>query len=249
MISVTSIGDRLELPLSSLIDWGKTLIVAPHPDDETLGCGGAIALLSPANSVQVLVISDGTASHPNSQKYPKNRLRSLREQETISALEILGLPSTNLTFLRLNDGHIPNIETREFNLALSQCRAYLEIHNPDTIILPWRRDPHADHRASWCLMDTAIKQSKLPRPRLLEYPIWSWDDTQTDKDTNPMPKKLKTWQLDITTVVEKKKIAIAQYRSQTTSLIDDDPDGFCLTAELLQKFTRPWEIYLETTFN
>jgi hypothetical protein len=47
-------------------------------------------------------------------------------------------------------------------------------------------------------------------------------------------------------VVELKQQAIAFYRSQTTNLIDDDPEGFCLTPEMLANFTRPWEVYLET---
>jgi hypothetical protein len=42
-----------------------------------------------------------------------------------------------------------------------------------------------------------------------------------------------------------KQRAIAAYRSQTTSLIDDDPTGFCLSPQMLSNFARPWEVYLE----
>ncbi|WP_404787799.1 hypothetical protein [Altericista sp. CCNU0014] len=42
-----------------------------------------------------------------------------------------------------------------------------------------------------------------------------------------------------------KQRAIATYRSQTTSFIDDDPAGFCLTPQMLSNFARPWEVYLE----
>jgi len=42
--------------------------------------------------------------------------------------------------------------------------------------------------------------------------------------------------------------AIAAYRSQTTNLIDDDPNGFRLTAEMLENFAQPWEIYLEESY-
>ena len=54
----------------TVIDWGKTLVVAPHPDDESLGCGGAIVLLRKfGNEVTVLTVSDGALSHPNSKKF------------------------------------------------------------------------------------------------------------------------------------------------------------------------------------
>ena len=74
----------------TVLNWGKTLVVAPHPDDESLGCGGAIALLRKfGREVSVLTMSDGTLSHPNSVKFPPEKLRELRENEMLAALEIL----------------------------------------------------------------------------------------------------------------------------------------------------------------
>ena len=46
-------------------------------------------------------------------------------------------------------------------------------------------------------------------------------------------------------MVKLKQEAIACYRSQITNLIDDDPEGFRLTPEMLLNFARPWEVYLE----
>jgi LmbE family N-acetylglucosaminyl deacetylase len=57
--------------------------------------------------------------------------------------------------------------------------------------------------------------------------------------------RITAWRLDISDVVEVKKQAIAAYRSQTTNLIDDDPEGFRLTPEMLANFTRNWEVYIE----
>ncbi|MDF5730745.1 MAG: PIG-L family deacetylase [Rhizonema sp. PD38] len=251
------------LPLRSVkeIAQSKVVVVAPHPDDETLGCGGAIALLRFLGcDVRVLVMSDGTLSHPRSQKFPETVLRSLRESETLSALKILGVHASTVTFLGLKDGSVPILNSPLKSSAVAACRNYLAEIAPQTIFLPWRYDPHPDHRASWNLIYTALNEMSLS-PRLIEYPIWDWDKEQQgtgvgagekDKESgskfeenSPIPPQVIGWRLDIETVMELKNSAIAAYRSQTTNLIDDDPEGFRLTPEMLLNFTRPWEVYLE----
>lgn len=213
----------------------NVLVVAPHPDDETLGCGGAIALLRSLNcKVQVLVISDGTLSHPRSRKYPAPALRALRESETLAAMSLLGVEASDVTFLGLPDGAIPTQTSTQVKDAVTKCR-------PNTIFLPLRYDPHPDHRATWQLIH-AVLVDLLISPRIIEYPIWDWDTRQRGL---PEPDMVRAWRLDISQVVELKQQAIAAYRSQTTDLIDDDPEGFRLTPEMLANFTHPWEVYLE----
>ena len=227
----------------SAIDRQRVVVVAPHPDDETLGCGGAISLLGDRNyDVQVLVISDGTLSHPNSQKYPAPALQSLREQETLTALSILGVERSAVTFLRLKDGSVPTLTAFTFPRAKALCQAYLKTALPDTIFIPWRFDPHADHRATWQLIQAAILSLGIT-PQVIEYPIWDWDIQQQQK--TPDLVQISAWRLNIEPVLDRKCQAIAAYRSQLGQLIDDDPNGFCLTAELLTNFTRPWEVYFE----
>src|SRR5690606_38092378 len=49
---------------------GPLLVIAPHPDDETLGCGGVIALATCRNvRVHTVFVTDGGASHPNSAEW------------------------------------------------------------------------------------------------------------------------------------------------------------------------------------
>ena len=231
------------LPLRTLAAIAKSsvLIVAPHPDDETLGCGGAIALLrSLGCDVRVMVLSNGTMSHPRSRKYPASALQALRESESLEALSILGVAADAVTFVRLQDGAIPTWKTSGIRSAILACRACITEISPQTIFLPWRNDPHPDHRASWHLIQAALVDLPLA-PRCIEYPIWDWDPDQR----RDLPKDITSWRLDIGTVVELKQQAIAAYRSQTTDLIDDDPTGFRLSSELLMNFTRSWEVYLE----
>lgn len=234
------------LPLYSVeaISTSSVLVVAPHPDDECLGCGGAIALLrSLGCAVHVLVISDGTMSHPHSHQYPAVALRSLREQETRSAMAILGVDPHQITFLGLLDSAVPMPPDPAFSAAVLTCQRYLEAITPQTVFLPWRQDPHADHRATWQIVQAALKP---PYPRVIEYPIWDWDQTQR-KDGQDL-NLLKAWRLDIQAVRELKQAAIASYRSQVTDLINDDPQGFRLSAEMLMHFAHPWELYLEESY-
>jgi LmbE family N-acetylglucosaminyl deacetylase len=77
----------------------------------------------------------------------------------------------------------------------------------------------------------------------IEYPIWDWDEQQQGKIPNSTA--MKAWRVDIQSVLPKKREAIAAYRSQISNLIDDDPTGFQLSSEMLDKFLKPWEVYLE----
>jgi LmbE family N-acetylglucosaminyl deacetylase len=229
---------------NAIADFGSTLIVAPHPDDESLGCGGAIALLQRLGiSVEVLVMSDGTQSHPNSRRYPAAALRDLRESETRTALALLGVSA--VTFFRLKDGAVPHKNSSDFDVSVTRLRNYLSSRDVQTIFLPWRYDPHLDHRATWDLLTAAIHTANLS-VRQIEYLIWDWDPLQRG-DAKLPPVNVEPWRLDISTVIDLKQQAIAAYRSQTTDLIDDDPAGFRLTPEMLANFVHPWELYLEQT--
>ena len=232
------------LPVLAIADISvePALIVAPHPDDECLGCGGAIALLrSRQYQVQILVISDGTKSHPNSIHYPAPRLKQLRESETLAAMAHLNVGQSCIKFMQMPDGAIPTAGSINFETSVNECQQYLMRVNPKIIFVPYRYDPHPDHRATWELLQTALQRSGL-FPRWLEYPIWDWDPIQRQNHTL---SGIKTWCLDISEVVDLKQQSIAFYRSQTSDLIDDDPDGFRLTSEMLNKLCQPSEIYFE----
>ena len=96
---------------------------------------------------------------------------------------------------------------------MEQCRAYLRQVLPQTIFLPYRHDPHRDHRASWRLMQAALAVLPQP-PRQIEYPIWDWDPRQRQ----PLGAGYRAWRLDIAPQVALKRQAIDCYRSQTTDL-------------------------------
>lgn len=223
---------------------GKTLFVAPHPDDESLGCGGAIALLRKFDlEVGILVVSDGTLSHPNSVKFPKEKLRNLREKELIEAAKILGVNSKNITFFRYPDRNVPDKNSPQLDEAVERCREYLIDKKPQTIFVPWRRDPHPDHRAAYQLFNAAKSENQ----QIIEYPIWLYE--LAESDDVPLKTEVAAFRLNINSVVEIKQKAIRAHRSQTTDLIDDDAQGFRLSEEILQNFAVPFEIYLKSFGN
>lgn len=230
-------------PSDSIAQWGSTVVVAPHADDESLGCGGAIAALRLYNlPVHVLFVSDGTMSHPRSKKYPADTRRAIREQEALQALNHLGVHADCATFLRLPDTKVPRRNDEEFINEASRISDYLNTIQPQTILVPWRRDPHCDHRAAWELCDQAVQTSQL-NIQWREYPIWVWELAKTGD--LPHPEEGTIWQLDIQATLAQKTAAIAAHISQTTRLIDDDPEGFILTPTVLAHFIQPYEVYIE----
>jgi len=230
-------------PASAALAFARTCVVAPHPDDESLACGGAITLLRRADiPVFVLFISDGTGSHPSSRLYPWERLRDLREAEARAALACLTVPESMSAFLRLRDTAVPDEGRAGFPDAVAHCRNHLAAFAPDTVLLPWRRDYHRDHRATWEIVQAAISDWPT-RPHLVEYPVWVYDHLL--EGYAPRPGEMTAWRLDIADAMATKQAAVHCHRSQYTDLITDDPAGFRLLPEVLARFARPWEVYLE----
>ena len=187
-------------------------------------------------------MTDGSRSHPNSLSYPAARLAALRERETLAALAALGLPVNAAHFLRYRDCGLPTAGTLAFEEGAAQLHEMLVALVPDTLLVPWRHDPHCDHEATWRWLRRAAAGLAAP-PRWLEYPVWAW--TQAGSKIAPQAEEGHAWRLDITPVLAGKAQAIAQHRSQTGALIHDDPGGFVLEPEMLVHFARPWELFIE----
>lgn len=213
---------------------GPVLVVAPHPDDESIGCGGLIAGLRRRDvAVRVVVVTDGAGSHPHSPSHPAARLAALREQEARRALKILGVAPGAVSFWRLPDRFVP-IEGGEFEQAVERARAQMQGLRPALLVVPGRSDAHGDHRAARAIWTRAADRLPQP-PRLLDYIVWPGPD-------RPGGRPLT---LDITDVLALKCRAIAAHRSQHGLVIGDDPTGFTLPADLLARTRQPVEVYFE----
>lgn len=225
-------------PEQCVMGFGTTLIVAPHADDESLGCGGLISLLRKyGHSVFILLLSDGTLSHPSSLEYPAEKLRELRENELILAAKTLGVAAENLVFCRFKDRNVPNKSHQDFQKAVDNISKVMEVLKPQSIFIPWRRDPHPDHRAAFQLIQAAETASA----KIFEYPIWLHEIAENGDEPNldeAMP-----FRLNISSVLPIKLEAIAAHQSQISDLISDDPEGFRLSESMLNHFKVPYEIF------
>lgn len=231
-------------PPETVAELGRVLVAAPHPDDESLGCGGLLALLAEAGARPVVAfVTDGARSHPGSRTHPPERLRTIREEEAAEALDRLGVGREAARFLRYPDSRLPTPETDAFAEATAVLSDLLLEERPDTLLTPWRRDPHCDHEGSWQLFRAAARQLPVDRrPRWLEYPVWAWAHSSSDRA--PCADTGVAWRLDISDVLSKKRAAVYAHETQLGA-VTDDPDGFELEEAFVAHFLRPWELFIE----
>lgn len=220
---------------------GGLVVVAPHPDDESLACGGLIAEAhAEGRPVHVVIVSDGTGSHPASKAYPRARLRALREDEARDAVGHLGLdPADDVSFLRLPDRFVPSDGPRA-EKAIARIIGCVEEVGGEALFVSWRHDPHCDHQASYRIARAVQRQ--LPSLRLYEYTVWG----SALPAATPVEPVNDGFRIPIAQRLTQKRRAIAAHRSQTTHLINDDPNGFRLTDSDLARFDLPYESFFES---
>jgi len=217
----------------------RVLIVAPHPDDESIGCGGLIAVLAHRGvHINVVIVTDGSGSHPNSLKYPRSRLARLRAREATQAMRILGVHEKNVWFCGLRDRSVPARDTPGFELELTKAYALLRRFRPTTVVIPSVRDIHGDHQATAEIWRAAIIVTKPPL-QVIEYVIWPAADAGAGDNSRP------SLAFDIAPFLPLKRQAIAGHRSQHGLVVTDDPSGFILPPELLARADAPYETYFE----
>jgi LmbE family N-acetylglucosaminyl deacetylase len=235
-------ADRLPFrPVREALEGRPFVVVAPHPDDESLGCGGLIADACRQGLLgKIIIVSDGAGSHPNSKAYPPDRLTLLREAEAKRAGAELGLRPEDMVFLRLPDRFVPHHgEAAEGAIdAIVDCVREI---GAGSLFVSWRHDPHCDHQASYQIARQV--QSRVSKLKLFEYVVWG-HTLPPSTEVGPIHTGFRI-RIDEETL-EKKRRAIAAHRSQTTNLIDDDPAGFLFAQIDRSPFDRRYEFFLES---
>ncbi len=222
----------------TILGGADPLVFAPHADDESLGCGGLLALCAAeGGSPAVLVLTDGTGSHPRSLRYPPERLLALREREARGAVDRLGVAPDRVTFLRVPDTAAPT-EGDGFEAAVMATAAWLRRWGCGVLLAPWRHDPHGDHWAAHLMAAEVARRTGVVH---LAYPVWGWTLPDETALSGPAPAGFR---LDVRVVLPAKREAIAAHRSQYAGLIDDDPAGFQMAPVFIDRFTGPYETFL-----
>ena len=146
----------------------RAVIIAPHPDDEVLGCGGLLqGLVALGRPIQLISVTDGSASHPGSRRWPVERLSVVRAQESAQALHRLGVPLHRLQWLRAGFDD-SQVAAREDELAafIQRC-----LKPTDVVFTTWREDGHCDHEA---VGRASAQASMAVGATLYELPVWTW---------------------------------------------------------------------------
>ena len=148
---------------------GNCLIVAPHPDDEVLGCAGLVQrLLSAGRRVDVVILSGGGQSHAGGCGIDEAELVENRRQLSRRAAGSIGLPPERLHFLDYPDGSIAfdNAETGKLRQLMAELK-------PDAVFVPHRGEGWSDHLAAGEVIRRLTEEDKAA-VRLFEYCVWFW---------------------------------------------------------------------------
>ncbi len=224
--------------LDDILGGRRPLVLAPHADDESLGCGGLLAQAAQAGLWPgVLVLTDGTGSHPGSRAFPPARLRTVREAEAREAVATLGVDARRVAFLGLRDTAAP-AAGEPFEMAVDAIVALALEWECGVLLAPWRHDPHCDHEAAHLMAAEAARRGRL---RHLAYPVWGWTLGPEAALAGPA---VTGWRLDVSQQRSAKQRAIAAHRSQYAGLVDDDPGGFQLESGFLDLFSGEFETFL-----
>ena len=216
----------------------RVCIFAPHPDDEVLGCGGLLQQLAAnGNPIVLIHVTNGTQSHPNSQIYSQESLDTIRPQESVKALEVLGIAHQVTTIaLDLTDGNVFS-QQDQFQQRLTSI-----IQPNDVLITPFMRDGHPDHEATGLVVASFAKQYHLACYQVL---IWAWHWAKPADNRIPWHHAMR---VDLTTEQLQRKIeAIACFESQITA---DESTGTppILSAQTIARISQPWEVYLYESY-
>lgn len=211
----------------------RAIVFSPHQDDETLGCGGAIALKRQMGvPVKVIFLTDGRYGIPDLIDQPEE-VTKIRQEEAVAALGTLGVPASDINFLKLKDGDLAILPDEQRQQLIEKLAQLLQAFMPEEVYVPHHRDFHNDHEATYKLVQAAIALSGI-KVDLWQYPIWLlWQ--------NPLSFQLTSkdmagaYRLAINSVQAQKHQAIETYKSQIPGL----------TRGFLRRFFAPQELFFK----
>ena len=168
--------DRLELGARD-----RVLVFAPHPDDESIACGGILQVAQGAGAaVRVVVLTDGD-NNPWPQRVVEKRWvigaterarwGARRRDEAREAMRLLNIGEGDGCFLGLPDLGLTDLLMRGDSQVVETLRGQIEQFAPTLLVLPALSDRHPDHSATHILSRLALALCSVAKPRLLTFAV------------------------------------------------------------------------------
>ncbi len=208
------------------------LIVAPHPDDESLGTGSLIAtILDAGGTVYVAFLTDGDGSHRGAPGWTAARLAEARAGEARRALHALGVTRPPLR-LRWQDAHPMTPGAADHERTVRRLATFCRWRRIDALAVTWAGEPHCDHEAAAILAEAVAKRARLP---LYEYLVWGW----TCADIDARVRHRSCISIDVAHGRTRQRRAINCHRSQIGGRISGTADSFRLPRSMIELANRP----------
>ena len=210
----------------------RLVVVAPHPDDEVLACGGLLAMQAErGGQVLVIAVTDGEQSHANIAGVDAAALAAQRVAERLEGARRLGFAGDNVIPLRL-----PDAALGKFAHRLAARLAGL-LTRGDLVVSTWRLDGHPDHDASGLATARACASVGC---RHIEAPVWMWHWA------NPADPRVPWHRMTPVPLSERalaaKREALSAHTSQLTAR--SRHVGPVLDEQICARADRPFEYFL-----
>lgn len=222
---------------------GVILVVAPHMDDEMLACGATIAALPEKQSIHVIYATDGARSPVPDLPWgarPNPALVQVRMTEARNALDTLGIPVANATFLGLPDGSLKSCENELSEILTTHIRRV----QPDHVFAPFRLDRHPDHLAVHRAAVRALKAA-CSAATLNEYFVYFRWRLLPGGDVRKMIRDDLMVCIPVSSHEKQKSRALACYKSQTTLYFEWQDRSILAPGNIDEVCTTP-ECFLQT---
>ncbi len=214
----------------------RTLIIAPHPDDETFGCAGLIAeKMQIGVEVYVLFLTSGEKSLKN---VLDKEVKEMRQKSAIEAVSVLGVDESHLLWLDLPDCQIPRKGYDSFDVGKNRVKDLIESLIIEEVYTTHYLEGWSDHLAAYELTIEAVKVLNKKIDVYL-YWVWAWYYMSV-KEMFSLPwKKIRL--LQIKSVYAQKKKALDVYFDAKT----DKGELYMgkLPKVFLKAFNWPYEVY------